>query len=456
VYRSAGKRLEQEAPDSETANAVQGFGVCSETKSSSGDFFMKRSILFLLIVLLAVGAGTVTVAQDAAPDSISIGAVIPLTGRYAGGGAQVQRGYQLAVDDINAAGGVHVDEYNADLPLKLTILDDESDPTKTVSNLEDLNSQGVVAYLGGFGSDLHAAAAAIAEKNAIPYLGVAFALWDIHEQGYKYLFSPFPKSPDLASTTFDLLNSIPEDQRPKNIGILQEQTDWGIELGTLWKDDAAKSGYTVAAYEEYAPGTKDFTDAILALQNANVDAVLALPNPPDGITLVNQMAELNFVPKFSLIIRAPDNPAWADSLGPVGDFVTFAPGWHHAMKFPGVDKLNEEHMALVGRPADPIVGPSYALIQILAAAIEKAGKLDRDAIRDAIAASDVDTVIGHITFRDDGTAPVTTAILQYQHGKQELVWPAEFATAPLAYPALPYDERPTPEPKPTPEPTATP
>ena len=89
----------------------------------------------------------------------------------------------------------------ANIPFNLTILDDESDPIKTVSNLEDLNNQDVVAYLGGFGSDLHAAAAAVAEKNAVPYLGVAFALWDIHEQGYKYLFSPFPKSPDLAKTT---------------------------------------------------------------------------------------------------------------------------------------------------------------------------------------------------------------------------------------------------------------
>ncbi len=416
---------------------------------------MKRSILFLLIVSLALGAFTV-VAQDAAPESISIGAVIPLTGRYAGGGAQVQRGYQLAIDDINAAGGVHVDEFDADLPLSLTILDDESDPNKTVSNLEDLNSQGVVAYLGGFGSDLHAAAAAIAEKNAIPYLGVAFALWDIHQQGYQYLFSPFPKSPDLATTTFDLLNSIPEAERPTKIGILQEQTDWGIELGTLWKDAAAESGYEVVAYEEYAPGNKDFTDAILALQNAGAEVVLGLPNPPDGITIVNQMAELNYVPKATLLIRAPDNPAWADSTGAVGDYVLFAPGWHHAMTFPGVDKLNEEHMKLMGRPADPIVGPAYALVQILAAAIEKAGTLDRQAVRDAIAASDLDTVIGHITFREDGTAPVVTAILQYQNGKQQLVWPAEYATAPLAFPAIAYADRPTPVPKPTAEPTATP
>ena len=413
---------------------------------------MKKSVLLLIVLLIAVSVSGVTVAQDT-PTSISVGAVIPLTGRYAGGGAQVQRGYQLAVDDINAAGGVHVGD--ADLPIELTILDDESDPTKTVSNLETLNTQGVVAYLGGFGSDLHAAAAAIAEKNEIPYLGVAFALWSVHEQGYQYLFSPFPKSPDLAIATYNLLNSIPEDQRPTRIGILQEQTDWGEELGGMWRDQAAENGYDIVSDQQYAPGTKDFTDLILNLQSNDAEVLLSLPNPPDGLAIASQMAQLGYTPKFSLVIRAPDAPTWMQSLGPVGDYTMFAPGWHHSMNFPGVDKLNEEHIALMGRPADPIVGPSYALIQILANAISEAGSLDRQAIRDAIAASDTETVMGEITFRDDGTGTVTTPILQYQEGVVQVVWPAEFATAPLVYPAPAYDTRPQPTPEATAEATAS-
>jgi branched-chain amino acid transport system substrate-binding protein len=410
---------------------------------------MKRLVLLLLVALLALGLGSLALAQGDAPESISVGAVIPLTGRYAGGGAQVQRGYELAIEDINAAGGVHVESLGVDLPLELTILDDESDPTKTVSHLEDLNSQGVVAYLGGFGSDLHVAAAAIAEKNAVPYLGVAFALWDIHQQGYQYLFSPFPKSPDLSTVVFEMLNAkIEEDDRPTRVGILQEQTDWGIELGTLWQEAAEEYGYEVVAYEEYAPGTQDFTDLILSLEDADAEALLALPNPPDGITLVKQMAELDYNPEYILLIRAPDAPTWVEALGPSGDYVTFAPGWHNAMAYPGVDELNAKHIELMGRPADPIVGPAYALIQILANAIEEAGSLDRDAIRDAIAATDLDTTMGHITFREDGTGVVASAILQYQEGKVQLVWPEEFATAELAFPALEFGSRPLPEPEP--------
>lgn len=402
---------------------------------------------FVFVALLVIGVMllglTLTSAQDDGPETIKIGATVPDTGRYAGGGAQVRRGYEMAEADINAAGGVMVEEFGRQIPLEIIILDDESDPVKTVSNLEDLYStEDVVAYLGGFGSDLHAAAAAVAEVNAVPYLGVAFALWDVHQQGYEYLFSPFPKSPDLSKTVFEALNEIiPEDERPTRVGILQETTDWGIEMAKFWEADAAEYGYEIVAHEEYAPGTADFTDLLLQMRDADVQLLLSLPNPPDGITLANNMAVQDWAPAVSVVIRAPDPPTWSQNLGPIGDFVLFMPGWHNAMAYPGVAELNEKHIEMMGRPSDPIVGPSYALVQILAAAIEEAGTLDRDAIRDAIAAIDMETVIGPVTFNEDGTGNVVTAILQVQHGRPELVWPLEFATADLAYPALPFSER---------------
>jgi branched-chain amino acid transport system substrate-binding protein len=241
-----------------------------------------------------------------------------------------------------------------------------------------------------------------------------------------------------------MLNTlIPEDERPTRVGIVQETTDWGLELGGLWEDEAEKADYDVVVHEEYTPGTTDFTDIILKLKDEDVQVLLTQPNPPDGIALINQMAELDYTPAYALVIRAPDAPTWVEATGASGDYVTLAPGWHNAMDFPGVDELNEKHMEELDRPADPIVGPAYAAVQVLAAAIESAGNLDRDDIRDAIAATDLDTVMGHLTFREDGTGVVTVAILQYQNGKVELVWPAEFATADLVYPAPPVSERET-------------
>ena len=171
-------------------------------------------------------AAPTTAPKPGVPEYIEVGASVPLTGKYGALGAMVKPGYEYAVADINAAGGVYVKEYDANIPIRLTLYDDESDPTKTVSKMEALFSENnVVAYLGGAGSDMHAASAPIAEKNKTPYLGIAFALYSIHQQGYKYLFSPFPKSPDQARDVFEVLNTIPEAERPSKVAVFQEKTD---------------------------------------------------------------------------------------------------------------------------------------------------------------------------------------------------------------------------------------
>jgi branched-chain amino acid transport system substrate-binding protein len=371
--------------------------------------------------------------------SIKMGAVVPLTGRYGAGGAQIRAGYEFAVERLNAGGGITVGGVK--MPVELVLLDDESDATKTVARMETLAAQGVIGYLGGFGSDLHAAAASVAEKNRISYLGVAFALQKIHQQNFRYLFSPFWKSPDIGHATQGLLELISAGERPKTVAIFQEKTDWGREMAAAWTDAGKAAGYQVALNGEYAPGAKDFSDLILKAKAANVDVVLALPNPPDGMTMVKQMKELGFTPKLSFFIRAPDAQIWSQNLGKDGDFMVLAAGWHHAMKGAGVKELNDAHQKKFGRPADPLVGPAYACVEILAAAVTRAGFPDREKVRDAIAATSMNTVIGSVKFRPDGTGIVPQALLQWQNGKQELVWPKETATAPLAFPAPPFAKR---------------
>ena len=392
-----------------------------------------------VLALLVLGFVGLSPLAAAAQTSVKVGAVVPLTGRYGGGGAQVRAGYEIAVEQINALGGVSV--AGKRVPIELILVDDESDATKTVSRFESLAAQGVVAYLGGFGSDLHAAAASVAEKNKIPYLGVAFALNSVHQRGFRYLFSPFWKSPDIGQAMQGLFASIPAAERPKTAAVFQEKTDWGREMATAWMEGGKTAGYEVTVQGEYAPGAKDFSDLILKAKGANVDVVFALPTPPDGMALVKQMKELDYSPKMAMFIRAPDPPVWSKNLGKDGDYVVLAPGWHYGVKAPGVKELNDAHAKRMGRPADPITGPAYAAVQILAAAVTRANALDRDKIRDAVAATDMTTVVGPVKFRPDGTGIVQAVFVQWINGKQELVWPKDSATAPLAYPAPPFSKR---------------
>ncbi|HSK06647.1 MAG TPA: amino acid ABC transporter substrate-binding protein [Acidimicrobiia bacterium] len=386
----------------------------------------------------APAAETTTTAGEPmdAPESITIGAVVPLTGAFAGGGAQIERGYRYAVEAINEAGGVSVEEFGVSLPLELEVRDDASDPNQTASNMEELGGAGVVAYLGGFATPVVAAGTAIAERSEIPYLAVATSTQALHEQGFRYFFSPFPKSPDMAVTTFEMLNGlIPEGERPLRVGIFQESTDWGEELGPLWAENATANGYEVVLHETYAPGATDFTDIILRAQAADVQALFSLPTPPDGFAIYQQMGELGWKPPFNLVVRAADVPTWND-LGEAGEGVVLSTPWHPGLGFPGTEEVNARHLEEEGRPADPVVGSAYALVEILADAIERAGTLDHEAVRDAIAATDgLSTIIGPITFREDGTAPVPNPLMQRVGGAIELIWPADAATSDLVYPA---------------------
>lgn len=400
---------------------------------------MKRIAALLIGITWLVVSLPVTPGVGAPMAAVKLGSTIPLTGRYASLGAQIKAGYDLALDDINGRGGIKIGSERAQVTL--TVLDDESDPNKTVSRVEALASQGVVAYLGGAGSDLHAAAAAVAEKNRIPYCGVGFALHAVHERGLKYLFSPFPKSPDLAIESYRLLNSIPADQRPRRVAIFRERTDWGREIGDIWTARSRENGYQVVLLADYTPLSRDFSDIILRAKSAAADAVFSLPTPPDGITLIRQMKELDFNPKTIVMIRASDAVSWNQALGKDGDTVLLMPGWHHDVQFPGVQDLNAKHQQRFGRPADVLVGPGYACVQIVTNAIERAGKLDPAAIRDAMAATNLPTVVGPVRFRPDGTGMVRTVIVQWQGGKQELVWPKDLGAKPLLFPTPPWRGR---------------
>jgi branched-chain amino acid transport system substrate-binding protein len=399
-----------------------------------------RTVALVIVISCVLVGVPVMPGVGAPPATAKLGAVIPLTGRYASGGAQVKAGYELAVEDLNSRGGVQIGSGR--VPLELSILDDESDPTKTVSRFEAVAGQGVATLLGGFGSDLHAAAAAVAEKNKIPYCGVAFALHAIHEHGFRYLFSPFPKSPEIASETYRFLNaSIPAGQRPRRVAIFQERTDWGRELGDIWTARSRENGYEVVLRAEYTPLNRDFSDIILRAKSANADAVFSVPTPPDGITLIRQMKELDFNPKIAMMIRAADAVSWTQALVKDGDNVLLAPGWHHAVQFPGVQELNAKHQQRFGRAADVIVGPAYACVQIVANAIERAGKLDPAAIRDAMTTTDLQTVIGRVRFRPNGTGIVPIVFVQWQAGKQELVWPKSLGATRFVYPAPRWRDR---------------
>lgn len=398
-----------------------------------------------LILLLALFTNLPSIPcswAGSSPEFIPVGAVVPLTGRMAAGGKDVKSGYELAVEHINADGGVFVKDLNKKLPLKLIILDDESDPVKTASRLEKLHSvDKVLAYLGGFSSELNVAGMSIAEKNKTPWLGVTIAVEGALKRGFKYIFIPFGMSSAQTKAFFDLLDSIPKEQRPKKIAVFELQADWGLECGDHVKQLAKERGYEIMV-EKYAAGTKDFSSMIMAAKAANADALFSVPTPPQSIGLIKQMKELDYAPKATLFVRGADFWTYWQALGQDANFVMSDGNWDEKMPYQGNERLVKDYrtkfpeVESIGMP----VGPSYAAVQILVKAIEKAGALDREKIRDTLSTMDMVTVKGPVKFCQERPAEVVFGLRQWQNGKQQIVWPPEIASSKVLL-APPWNKR---------------
>lgn len=381
------------------------------------------------VALVAIGLTfSPVLAAPPAPATIKIGAVIALTGRMAAGGKDVKPGYEIAVKHINDAGGVMVKEYGKKIPLELIIVDDESDPVKTTTRLDKLYSvDKVVAYLSGFSSDLNVVGMAAAEKNKVPWIGVTIAVEAPFKAGYKWTFAPFSMSSDQVRTFFDLLDSLPKDQKPTKIAHFELQADWGQECGAYLRQFAKERGYQVVVDSKYAPTTNDFSSLVLAMKSAGAGALFSVPTPPQSMVIVRQMKELNYAPKVTTLIRGPDLTTYGKSMGKDANYIISDGNWDEIMLYAGNKKLVDEYKARnpgvesIGLP----VGPAYASVQVLASAIERAGSLDRQKIRDAIAATDMMTVRGPIKFRSNGTAVIRYGLRQWQNGKNVLIWPPE-------------------------------
>lgn len=381
-------------------------------------------------------------APPEAPEFIKVGTAIQLSGMYASGGQEVLDAYEIGVEEINAKGGVYVKEFDKKIPIKLIAEDDESDLVKTVRVMEKLYSvDEVVVYLFGFGSSLAAAQAPIAEKNRVPWIGSCLSVEAIFEQGYRYVFAAFGLSSDQVRAYLAVLDSLPADVRPTTIANWELQSDWGLEMTRFLKEEnlARGSPYKIIR-SEYSFATTDFSSLIIEAKAAGIEVIFSTPTPPQAFAMAKQMKELDYTPKAALLQRGCSPVTWGPTLGKDGDYFCNCQSSSPALPFPGNKEFNEKYRALRGVDYN-FAGAAYSCIQILVDAIERAGTLDRDKIRDAIAATDMMTVQGPIKFKPTGKPIIIQCLLQWQDGEFRLVWPSEYAEVPFFYPATPWKER---------------
>jgi len=373
-------------------------------------------------------AQTSTGAQ--APDSIKIGVILSVTGFDAVNGKPAQNGCELAAEQINAAGGVMVKEYNKKLPIELVILDMESSPEKAIARSEAVNAQGIPVAIG---MEMIIAAPDIYEKNKLPIVNNATTLNESFERGYKYWFSVDKLDSEISQSIVEVFDDLGAN-KPTKFATMEEELFFTTELKNFLIEYGKPKGMTVVYEGKYAAMSPDLSPLLREAKNAGAEVLFGGPSAPDAITVMKQLGEVGFNPKGIVMIRGADDPAWGQ-LGPMGDHILGATAWHPSLNYPGVPELNAAYKAKFGEDIHPLSGPAYACVKVIADAIERAGSLDREKIRDAIASTDLMTIHGRIRFDDKGRrldAPHT--VIQWQNGVMELVWPKDSRTKELVYP----------------------
>jgi len=370
---------------------------------------LQAIIIAVVIVVAAVAAGTYyyLTTKPSAPEYIKIGWPVPLTGGEALFGEPDPWVAQQIEDYVNnVMGGIYLSEYDKKLPIKIIIRDTKSDPDFAATVAEDLITREGIHLMITTCASTAIPASTTAERYEIPCIvSNAPALAWLTGAPYEWSYLAFWTEVDVAElyvATWDLV-------RNKTNGI----------VAGLWTDDPAgrsfreltvalakERGYTVIDSGLVPKGTKDFSAYIIEWKKVGAEIFTGNIIPPDFGALWRQCHELGFTPKVATVGRAILFPSAVESIGgdlPLG--LTTEVWWspHHPYKSSitgqTAEELCEAWEEETGRPWTQPMGIAHMVLEIAVDAIKRAGSLDKEKIRDTIANTDLDTIVGHIDYK---------------------------------------------------------
>ncbi|MGA9350995.1 MAG: amino acid ABC transporter substrate-binding protein [Anaerolineae bacterium] len=383
-------------------------------------------------------APTATPTMAPAKDKIAVGMVRPLSGPLAViGDSAFKPIYETWVPEVNAAGGIYVEEYGKKLPIELKIYDDKSDIGTMTRLTEKLILEDKVDFLWpACGTAFIFAQAPIANKYEYILLTAEGGATTIRDMlpSLPYVFISLSFSDWYQLPVFaDLL----AEKGAKTAYIIYIADLHGIEYSGVAGIEFPKRGIEIVGIKSVPPDLKDFSPIIKGAKAANPDVFCCFAYPDQVMPATGTSIALAFNPKAWIGGPGVNFGFYHTTFGPavegVTGFTTFSPKQSAAAKALA-DKLYtgkpEELQDWWGHPL------YWAALEFWKAAIEKAGTLDQKVIRDIMATEQFDTILGPTWFEGQLMAKEchTGEIGQWQNGVYEVVGPKEKATAPFVYP----------------------
>jgi len=370
---------------------------------------------------------------------IKVGVILPTTGREAKPGQFQKEGIELAIKQINDQGGVMVRGLKKKVPIKEVFYDDGSDQGKSTSLVERaMSSDDVTAVVGGYSTVLGEAESVMPDRYKTPWITPGAAASTIFAKGYQYTFGTLSSVDSLGYTTGEYLGSVVDSGKLKKglkIAMAVENTDHGLDYvkGIKQWVDKHPGYFTIVFNENFDLGSPDFSALLQKVKNSHADIFLSDAHLQDYITMQRQYLQGGMYHEIvSYGARGPESDA-RKALGDGINYIVAGVWWSSDLPYPQVKKFIADYKQFTGRNPDSwYAATAYDAVRILAAAIEKAGSLNKDAIRNQLKTVQLkDSLLpGQVLkFRPNGQANLPFVIVQTKPGgKADIVYPKDAAT----------------------------
>lgn len=389
---------------------------------------LKKAKSRALFALLAVFGGTLAsgnamATQGSCTDPILLGTTISESGPFSTLADHWRKMTEVFAEEINKGGGVEVKSCNKKLPIKFVIYDDQSVPATATSLYERMATVDKVDFfVGPDWSSLGGPVPPLADKHKIPMVAANVATPALYERGLKYFWgTPYPVVPKWSERYFEMVGKM--NPKPKTIYFITHDNPVMKAITGYWSPKAEAQGIKVLGNEVFPADLKDFTALISKVRAAKPDIVYISSFDGASVPLVQQMRQLKVKAMdvhHAMLTGSLQRQVGKDLEGMTGELP-----WYSGLKGPYADLVDRvlqrsgidmfDYIFTMGR-----MGSYLVMVQ----AIERAGSIDREKVKEALTKGTFKSPAGDIVFDERGFPTTNGAYtIQMQNSKTVVVWP---------------------------------
>jgi len=402
-----------------------------------------KILIALVVAVAAVGLVVATTAvAKVEGDTIIFGAAVSFTGKYSTNGKHTKNGYDLAVKRLNEMGGVKVGDKTYKVEIKY--YDDESTPARAGQLADRLIKQdGIKFILGPYGSGPTKGMAPITEKYKIPMVEGNGASRALFNKGYRYLFAVLTTSEQYLAESINLLaeefKKQGRDPSTAKVAIAVENDPFSMDIRAGVIEDAKRYGMKVIIDDKLPKELTDMTATLTKVKALRPDALIVSGHSKGAALAVRQTAQM----KVDVPMLAVTHCEAADVVGKFGgdaNYTLCATQWAPTMTYKDdwfgfAGDYAKRFEAEYGYVPPYQAAESTASVLVYVDALQRAGSFDTEKVRDAIAATKLETFYGWVDFDDTGKNIAKPMVLrQVQKGVYIPVAPSKFAAGQVIYP----------------------